>query len=198
MNTLPPPNVHLTADQAASLLASLRHLHTLHGPCDGATCPHARVIGELEKVVEPEEARKRERIRQQLHDLNGAIRYDGGKERAMTLLQQLEALAATEAKATKGPWNLNWGAILADGISTVVCQIPEGEDFLTSDKWQNDRALIADSRNLLKPLLALVKAQREALEQISHVPDEDFEDPGIYKARNIADAALELGNQEHP
>lgn len=81
------------------------------------------------------------------------------------LREKLRALAETEKNATAGPWNPNWGSILADGISTQVCQVPEGEDF-SSEKWNNDRHLIADSRTLLKAFLASWFAQHEALEGV--------------------------------
>lgn len=45
------PSITLSHDQATRLLHSLQHLHTLHGPCDGPTCPHAAVLRELEGMI---------------------------------------------------------------------------------------------------------------------------------------------------
>lgn len=44
-------SITLSRDQATRLLQSLQHLHTLHGPCDGLTCPHAAVLRELEGMI---------------------------------------------------------------------------------------------------------------------------------------------------
>lgn len=43
--------MNTTQDLLTRALASLQHLHTLHGPCDGKTCPHAAVIRELESAL---------------------------------------------------------------------------------------------------------------------------------------------------
>lgn len=44
-------SITLSRDQGTRLLHSLQHLHTLHGPCDGLTCPHAAVLQELEGMI---------------------------------------------------------------------------------------------------------------------------------------------------
>lgn len=44
-------SITLSRDQATRLLHSLQHLHTLHGPCDAPTCPHAAMLRELEGLI---------------------------------------------------------------------------------------------------------------------------------------------------
>lgn len=94
----------------------------------------------------------------------------------MNLLQKLRAVAATEAKATPGPWNVvdyrhgdssqeTWLGILNGAIEIKYSALPTEENHANA-------ALIADSRNLLPALIKLVEAQHEALEHAALVFDQ--------------------------
>lgn len=125
----------------------------------------------------------------------------------MTLAEAITELQRLEPLATPQPWNLNWGCILANGISTTVAQIAEDEDFM-GDKWQNDRALIALLRNVIVPLLAEREAMRGALEQgnrqlsamfsrfAEELPQTQYK--AVLDAIGAMTAALDLANQPLP
>lgn len=121
----------------------------------------------------------------------------------MTLLQKIQALAATEARATKGPWRSDRAAI----IECEDRQDPDTASRIADATWydknaQANAALIADSRNMLPALLALVEAQRKALEigdSLQKPGDIWSVQPDRMRAFQVASkAALALGNQEHP
>jgi hypothetical protein len=102
----------------------------------------------------------------------------------MLTLEQLEALAALERRATRGPWrtnrhdseegdgDINWQVQQVGGDAEVICNVWESCD----PRNKQDAALIAALRNAAKDLFALA---REALNAPAWVsPDDQLPEDG--------------------
>lgn len=123
-----------------------------------------------------------------------------------SLLQKLRALAATEAKATKGPWVPHPGnrLIVADTQFHYVACCDDGL-AISKKEQQENAAFIADSRNLLPALIKLVEAQHAALENLTKRFDAEIRsltDSGYigdnFPEYGKARAALALANEDQP
>lgn len=91
-----------TQDLLTRVLASLKHLHTLHGPCDdspsgdGKTCPHAALIAELESALYVKPSPLSDPIRDALQDIVDNPDMADGEEPRRLIAAARRALSSME------------------------------------------------------------------------------------------------------
>lgn len=104
-----------------------------------------------------------------------------------TLLEKLRALAETEKQATDGPWRAKSRFVKFD-TDEYVCETYSNEEGAHA---YTNAALIAESRTLLKELLASWFAQHEALEHAERCAM-------TREHKSIYTAARNLATTQHP